>query len=167
MSKTFFIADTHFGHEAIIAYERRPFANAAEMDAALIANWNSVVGKDDLVWMLGDFALAPAERVREVLAALHGKKQLIMGNHDRKRSADFWREAGFDWVSPYPVLDGVMILTHEPIYVNTNMPYCNIFGHVHGNPEYKDFSAQHACVSAERIGYAPIALEDVVARMQN
>jgi calcineurin-like phosphoesterase family protein len=160
MPRTFFIADTHFGHTAIIAYERRPFADAAEMDRQLLENWNSVVAPEDHVWMLGDFALASAGRARELLAALNGRKSLVMGNHDRKHPPTWWQEAGFAFVSPYPVLfDEMLLLSHEPLYVNANMPYVNIFGHVHGNPAYKDVSDHHLCVSCERIAYTPISLE--------
>jgi hypothetical protein len=41
------------------------------------------------------------------------------------------------------------ILSHEPFYINTNMPYVNIFGLVLGNPEYNDYSKQHFCVSCD------------------
>ena len=44
---TWFTSDLHFGHKNIIKYCRRPWATTAEMDAALIENWNAVVGKDD------------------------------------------------------------------------------------------------------------------------
>ncbi len=43
MSKTFFIADTHFGDDSIRRYENRPFDSTEQMDKALISNWNSVV----------------------------------------------------------------------------------------------------------------------------
>ena len=32
----YFTADTHFGHEKVMEYSNRPFANAAEMDEALV-----------------------------------------------------------------------------------------------------------------------------------
>lgn len=162
MPQTFLIADTHFGHRNIIGYENRPFADAADMDRRLIENWNAVVSPEDRVLVLGDFALAPAARVRELLETLHGHKTLVMGNHDRAHSPAWWQEAGFAFVSPYPILfEDTLLLSHEPLYVNVNMPYVNVFGHVHGNPAYKDVSGHHMCVSCERIGYAPIALERV------
>ena len=52
--RTFFIADPHFGHKAVIEYENRPFASVEEMDEALIDNWNNTVTKHDIVWLLGD-----------------------------------------------------------------------------------------------------------------
>ena len=32
MQKIFFTADTHFGHENVIQFDKRPFASADEMD---------------------------------------------------------------------------------------------------------------------------------------
>jgi len=162
MPNTFLIADTHFGHTGIISYENRPFADAADMDRQLLENWNRAVGQEDRVLMLGDFALAPDARIRELLAALRGRKTLIMGNHDREHPPTWWQEAGFELAIPYPILfEDMLLLSHEPLYVSANMPYVNVFGHVHGNPAFKDVSGQHMCVSCERIGYTPIPLERV------
>ena len=47
------------------------------------------------------------------------------------------------------------MLSHEPLYINSNMPYANFYGHVHANPSYKDASKQSVCVSVERIAYTP------------
>jgi len=41
---TWFTADLHLGHRNIIEYCNRPFADVDEMNRALIANWNQVVG---------------------------------------------------------------------------------------------------------------------------
>ena len=49
MSKSFFIADTHFGHSEIMNYENRPFSSVEEMDNTIISNWNSVVSDNDKV----------------------------------------------------------------------------------------------------------------------
>jgi len=58
-------------------------------------------------------------------------------------------------------LETFWILSHEPLYVNENMPYANLFGHVHNSPLFKDFSKQHYCVSVERTEFAPISFEEV------
>ena len=156
------IADTHFGHKGIIDYENRPFGSVADMDRQLVENWNGVVEAEDHVLMLGDFAVASETRVQELLKTLRGHKTLILGNHDRAHSPVWWQEAGFDLACPYPIVfDDMLLLSHEPLYVSGNMPYINLFGHVHGNPAYKDVSGQHLCVSCERIGYTPVALERV------
>ena len=164
MSKVFFIADTHFGEDAIRRYENRPFADAKEMDRALAERWNARVAPEDTVWHLGD--LGAAGREAELLAALHGRKRLVLGNHDTAGPA-FYRAAGFEEVYDLPVLfKGFWLLSHEPLYVNRNMPYANIFGHVHANPQYADLSAQHFCVCAERLGYAPIDFEELAQRVR-
>ena len=48
----YFTADTHFGHENVIRFCGRPYATAAEMDEALMENWNSRVKDNDTVLIL-------------------------------------------------------------------------------------------------------------------
>ena len=159
MEKTYFIADTHFGDSAILRYENRPFENIAQMDAELIKRWNSAVFEDDCVYILGDFGADGCEA--EVLSSLNGRKFLVKGNHDTK-SNEYYRKAGFEEVYDLPViLDNFWILSHDAIYVNANMPYANLFGHVHNSPIIKDYSAQHFCVSVERIDYTPVSFERI------
>lgn len=76
-------SDTHFGHARIIDYADRPFASAAEMDEALIDRWNDAVRPADEVWHLGDVALGRLAESLPLVARLHGRKRLIIGNHDR------------------------------------------------------------------------------------
>lgn len=80
--KIFFIADTHFGHEAMIRFENRPFKDTADMEAKLIQNWNETVDPEDSVFMLGDFAFGDKDTVTRLCHALNGKKTLVLGNHD-------------------------------------------------------------------------------------
>ena len=160
MSRTFFIADTHFGEDNIRRYENRPFESVEEMDVSLIENWNSVVSSDDEVYMLGDFGAEKKEA--DVLSRLNGKKYLVKGNHD-VYSNEYYRNVGFAEVYDMPVLyKGFWILSHDAIYVNSNMPYANLFGHVHNSPIVKDYSSQHFCVSAERIDYTPISFDTIM-----
>ena len=55
------------------------------------------------------------------------------------------------------------ILSHDALYVNENMPYADLFGHVHNSPIIKDYSKKHYCVSVERINYSPIDFEEIKA----
>ena len=45
----FFIADTHFGDDAIRRYEGRPFSSRQEMDEELIRRWNGAVTDEEAV----------------------------------------------------------------------------------------------------------------------
>ena len=164
MSKIFFIADTHFGDEKIIKYENRPFGNAREMDEELIKRWNAVVSREDEVYVLGDFGADGYEG--EVLAKLQGRKYLVKGNHDTKSNAEY-RRWGFDEVYDHPVIiENFWILSHDALYVNTNMPYANLFGHVHNHPMIKDYSSQHYCVSVERLNYTPLDFEVIKEKIR-
>lgn len=73
----FTTADSHFDHNNIIKW--RPFDSVDEMHTVLIDNWNSIVGKRDVVYILGDFAF---KNHVKWLSCLKGKKVLIRGNHD-------------------------------------------------------------------------------------
>ena len=81
---TFFTSDTHFNHANIIKFCNRPFKDVEQMNDVMIANWNSVIGKDDTVFHLGDFCLGSAAEWTKILDRLNGKIYLIMGNHDLK-----------------------------------------------------------------------------------
>jgi len=81
-NSTFFTSDTHFYHENIIKYCSRPFSSVDEMNKAMIDNWNNVVGKNDIVWHLGDFCFGKKDNIMEIFPKLNGKINLVMGNHD-------------------------------------------------------------------------------------
>ena len=167
MGQDFMIADTHFGTDSIRRYENRPFESVQEMDEALIQNWNRVVSEGDTVYVLGDFSSYGKEENKALLKRLNGTKILIMGNHDMGYTPAEWREMGFLECSRWPILyEGFFLLSHEPLYINGNMPYANIYGHVHNNPSYKDASSQSVCVSVERLQYCPESFETIRAKME-
>ncbi len=155
MAEIFFIADTHFSDERIFRYENRPFKDVEEMNAKMIENWNNKVNEDDILYLIGDVG------DETKISQLNGRKYLIKGNHDIKDNEEY-RKCGFIEVYDMPIiLDDFWILSHKPLYVNENMPYANIFGHVHNSPMYRTFSKQHYCVTVERINYSPISFEDI------
>jgi calcineurin-like phosphoesterase family protein len=82
--KIWFTSDLHFGHRNVIRFCNRPFANEKEMGEKLIENWNSVVGDNDIVFVLGDtFWFNDSRSIKKVLDQLKGKTiYMIPGNHD-------------------------------------------------------------------------------------
>lgn len=100
-------SDTHFGHEAIPRLSGRPFDSISEHDEALIENWNSVVGAEDLTFVLGDAFLGNRlALMRAYLPRMNGRKILVSGNHDKTfaGSSSGWKhvreyvDAGFEQV---------------------------------------------------------------------
>ena len=165
--KIFLIGDTHFSHRNIIKYCNRPFVDVDDMNEQLIKNWNKVVGANDIVYVVGDFALCGKQKIIEIGQQLKGRKRLILGNHDQA-SIETYREAGFEFVYNHPiVLNDFFIVSHTPM---TCLPsdgvYAQIFAHVHDDPIYATITPRSCCVSAERINYTPIEFEKVYRAME-
>lgn len=183
-SKTFFVSDTHFFHANIIKYCNRPWKSGTkdedgeflitekdvyDMNEAIISNWNSVVGPDDVVWHLGDFALGNRNRIPEIVSRLNGKKHLVLGNHDYfnvdkknfKDVVDFFYKAGFEKVYDRPVvLNDFVILSHEPMSF-VKAPFFSVYGHIHDNELYSTYSKHGCCVCVERHDYTPISWKKI------
>lgn len=163
MSKIWVIADLHLGDERIRRYENRPFENTILMDIAIQRNWNKVVSKEDRVLVLGDVTANKDEKF--TMNKFNGHKELVMGNHDRDKSFRWWLAAGFSRVYEYPIcMDEIYWLSHEPMYMNINMPYINIHGHTHGQVLVSRTSRgekQMINVGVDKLNFTPILLEDV------
>ena len=83
MRKIFFTGDLHFGHKSAIDFDNRPFANVVQMDNELIRRWNNKVGREDLVYVLGDMICTNnRSEIQNILERLNGRIVLIRGNHD-------------------------------------------------------------------------------------
>lgn len=160
---TFFTADTHFGHGGARGLYRRPFASTAEMDAALEAGWNAVVGPEDEVWHLGDFAIGPRPAAQAaLLARLHGRKHLILGNNDSAATAAL---PGWSSTAHYAevVVDGhPLVLCHYAFRSWRNMArgWLNLHGHSHGRlaPMPRQFD-----VGVDPRGFRPVTLATLLA----
>lgn len=79
MGNVRFIGCLHLGHDNIAKY--RGFNSAKEHDSVLIENWNSVVHKKDIVYILGDVAY-DTDKHYSLLDKLKGRKIVVLGNHD-------------------------------------------------------------------------------------
>jgi calcineurin-like phosphoesterase family protein len=161
---SFFTSDTHFGHGGTLGLFGRPFASVRVMDDALVARWNAVVGADDEVWHLGDFALGPGlARAAPLLGALAGRKHLVAGNNDPPAVR---RLAGWASVADYAELelDGVtLVLCHYPFRSWNGMAKgaLNLHGHSHGRMAGL---TRQIDVGVDCWDFAPVALARLLAR---
>lgn len=153
----YFIGDLHFGDENIIKFDNRPFNTVEEMDKELIKRWNAAVTVDDDIYINGDIGNINSD----TLSQLNGNKYLIMGNHDELLPYGYI-EMGFVNAYDHPIiLEDFYIISHEPMYVNNNSPYANIFAHIHNNPMYKGVSTRSFCTSAcrSKVNYSPVSFQ--------
>ncbi len=162
MNNIFVIGDTHFSHENIIKYCDRPYSSIEEMNENLVQNWNEVVGEEDTVIMVGDFALGKREEVIKYGQQLNGRKILVRGNHDRATDTLF-TEAGFITVHKKPLaldFDGTKIIfSHAPLNPTEHI---NVHGHIHSSCIQEPGDELHYCVCVEAIGYKPIRLTELL-----
>lgn len=136
MKKTLFTSDTHYFHKNIIRYSERPFLTVDEMNEAMIAGWNSVVGDGDRVFHLGDFAFAKHGDPASILSRLKGYKILIKGNHDYpddKMLAWGFNEVYNELVVSDDESGMTAYLRHKPELDRRNWKaaYMHFHGHVH------------------------------------
>ena len=170
--RLFFTSDTHFGHRNIIKYCQRPFSCTEEMDDALIANWNRVVGKDDIIFHLGDFAMGGSAEWSRLLQKLNGKIYLILGNHDMKTiGAGFSRLEGVAMQMLINVKGQRIYLNHYPFlcYGGAYRNTWQLYGHVHTGPANRGLDAPRLKmmlptqydVGVDNNNYIPVSFEQV------
>jgi calcineurin-like phosphoesterase family protein len=161
--KRYIWSDLHLNHKRIIDYCNRPFENVETMNKTILDNWKNVVKNDDIIFNLGDVIWGNKEKAESIIKDMPGKKILIMGNHDREHSVTWFRDVGFDEVYPYPILyKNFFIISHEPVFLNESMPYCNLHGHIHNiSYDYKGYIN----VSVDKTNFMPINLDELVDKI--
>lgn len=150
-----FIADLHLGHK--FCSSLRGFDNVDDHNEYLIKQWNSVVKKNDITYILGDITMETSEYY-PLLDRLNGIKYVILGNHDMakdlpelqkyvKKIFGVVKYKGI-WLSHIPV---------HPFDLNFRVSK-NIHGHIHAN---KIDDERYFCVSCEHLDFKPHSLEDL------
>ena len=156
MSTIRFISDLHLGHRSIVKFsgpERGGVTTVDEHDAWIVSQWNSVVAKNDLVWVLGDVCFDKAKL--PLLKRMKGNKHLILGNHDEFGIDDYLEY--FNKIHGFMKYKGFWI-SHSPIHPIELRGKKNIHGHVHKNsiPD-----SNYINVSVEAIQGKPISIEEI------
>ncbi len=162
----YFTSDLHLGHNAVINMQNRPFADADEMDRVLIANYNSVVHKNDTVYLLGDICFRiGVDKANELIASMNGKKYLIKGNHDKKYDESLFEEVrDFMTIS----VNGMNIaLMHYPMisWPKSRHGSFMFHGHIHSDGLYNlsnlEAGIKRYDVGVDANGYYPVSINQI------
>jgi calcineurin-like phosphoesterase family protein len=166
MTSVYFTADQHFGHAGIIGLCKRPFRSVEEMDEAMIAAWNAVVGPDDDVWHLGDFAyrIKPG-RLTWIFARLQGRKHVVPGNHDHDETFALPRSSPPRQIAEVTVEGRRIVLCHYAMrtWPGQHKGALHLYGHSHGK---LPGTPQSTDVGVDCWGFQPIRLDQIRARLR-
>lgn len=160
MSVVRFISDLHFHHKNMAI--KRGFSCEEEMNEFIVSQWNKVVSKKDVTWILGDITMEKSNY--EILNRLNGIKKVILGNHDEPQHIPELLKYVNSVCGMFKYKHkelGQVFLTHCPIHpseLDYRVTY-NIHGHVHEN-SLDD--AKYINVSCEAVDYQPKLLTELI-----
>ena len=161
MSVVRFYSDPHFGHGNMAV--KRGFSHSDEMNEHIISEWNKVVGKRDVTYILGDITMEKSS-FYPLLNRLNGLKKVILGNHDEPQHITELLKYVNSVCGMTKYKDKASgksaFLTHCPIHP-TELDYrvsFNIHGHVHENTLTDD---RYINVSAEALDYSPRTFKEL------
>lgn len=181
-----FTSDLHLGHRNVIRFCQRPFVDEKEMGPKLIDNWNSVVGDNDIVFVLGDtFWFNDSHNIKRVLDKLNGKTiYMIPGNHDdfdHYYRADDSRfilcpDVVVAWVSqPGQKLKEIW-MSHYPMmtWPHRENGAWQLFGHIHSKPGKREGVDQNLPLHWNQLdvgcdfwNYKPVSLDHLTEVINN
>lgn len=181
----FFTSDHHFNHGNAISYCNRPFDSVGKMNRAMIDNWNSVVGLDDIVFHLGDFCFGNSNDVRTKFFHLNGIINILYNpwHHDKywmpsvfTPVLDFSSRSGYkvNLTLPVVVLEfpeygdkypKALVLSHYPqlFWERKHYGSWHLFGHSHGKTINNGLSMD---VGVDCNNFTPVSLDEVAKRME-
>ncbi|RLG05171.1 MAG: metallophosphoesterase [Thaumarchaeota archaeon] len=155
--KTWFTADTHFGHENIIKHCNRPFKTVDHMDRTLIQLWNSRVKKHDLVIHLGDFMFRGLRKREYYLDQLNGHITFLKGNHDHNNSLNTKITSLVVHISNLDIY-----CTHKPEDYSSSYTI-NLVGHVHNAWKVKKiYNTYLVNVGVDVWDYHPVDINEIL-----
>jgi calcineurin-like phosphoesterase family protein len=192
--RLFFTSDTHYGHSNICSATTnwvgaenmtRNFKSLDHMNDAIVDNINEVVGKDDILFHLGDWSFGGFGKIVEFRDKVICKNiHLVLGNHDEHIDRDKNNiQRLFTSVNHYINLDlrrpsmkgkGQMdkyrfILCHFPIasWDGMNNGVMHLHGHVHLPKHQRIGSGKSLDVGVDGNGLEPISLDEVVSLLKD
>lgn len=171
----FFTSDTHFGHENIIKYSQRPFADVGSMNEAMINNWNSVCSDKSIVYHLGDFLFGDEKDMDELYKRLKFQSLIVIrGNHEKPFIRWFFNRKPRNVIlqpsSHHEIrIDDISItLNHYAMKVwnKSHFGAYHLYGHTHGtlpdDPNSRSFDVGVDCHNFTPISFQQ--MKDIMAK---
>ena len=179
--KVWLTSDLHLCHDKEFIWGPRGFKSIDEMNAAIVANWNRVVGPADVVYVLGDLMLNNDEKGMFLLKQLKGKIIPVRGNHD---SDNRWK----NYMTAYNVIprenddlvvtlkygDLTFYLSHYPTLCGNydggkplSRRTINLCGHLHTTDRWNDWDKgliYHVELDAH--DNTPVALDEIIKEIK-
>jgi calcineurin-like phosphoesterase family protein len=156
--KIFLTSDTFFGRQ--LAAIERGFSNSEEMDNHIIDSWNSRVGKNDIVYHLGNFGWDPIS-TESAMIHLQGSIKFIPATYDTHIPEMSLFRAGRHQILLHSIStlpDEKLILSHWPL-LDWHGKTSGVI-HAHGGNIKTDIEKGYRFnVNIENWNYAPIELE--------
>lgn len=175
MGKIFVTSDLHFGHDREFVWKVRGYNSVEDMDEQQIAKWNSVVGVNDDVYVLGDLMLGNNTAGLACLARLNGHIHIVLGNHDTSTREALYKNLSnvvevaqaikikfnkhIFFMSHYPAMTGN--LENESLKQMT----LNLFGHTHQTKNFYEDRPYMYHVGVDSHNGYPVDLYDVLDEM--
>lgn len=180
MPRIWLTSDLHLGHDKDFIWGPRGFNSVEEHDRTIIENWNSVVGWDDEVWVLGDLVLGDSEAGCRKLNQLAGNIRIIYGNHDSTTRIQMYANIrptilgmGLAYILKYQGYS--FYLSHYPTLtsnLDNDKPLkrrlVNLCGHVHTDDKFSDMDnglIYHVELDAH--DNKPILLDTIIEDIKN
>ena len=157
----FFYSDPHFGHDNIIQFCGRPFADVTAMNHELVHRYNARVRQDQIVLWTGDCFFGSPKEFAVLLKAMNGAKVLVRGNHDY--SGTRMKEVGFSEVHKsleFEMEGHKFRAQHHPIRPEQVGGPTIVHGHTHSPSKG---TSQSVHVGVDAWDYYPVSKAEVLA----
>lgn len=136
----FFTSDCHFGHDAIA--KLRGFEDSSIHDETLLGLINYYVRRNDILFILGDFAWTKPGKYRQMIDCK--TVYLIAGNHDKVQASKRVFGGNFRETMMVKIRDQRAWLSHYPhtYWPSSHHGSLHLYGHMHSEYEWvMDYNA--------------------------
>lgn len=167
MTRKVYTSDLHLDHKMIIKHTHRPFDSVEEQFEVLVNNFNKVLHKGDILYVVGDVGLHKFSHlvIERFLRRINATEfHLIVGNHDSKKvqRLDIWTTVS----DIKEVRDNGkrVILCHYPLaqWNGSARGSIHLFGHSHGTYSHYGNSCD---IGIDCWSFRPIVLDDILHRI--